>query len=163
MSNRTRVQALTMARNNACGIGTRRLKIRLNKLAATDPLALAARIALEIEDANLQAKRYPGKWRDRYYRKKGALIQELITLFKHQEWVFGVHPARFSRGVIYFEIPGCEQISYHYDHEGDPLPVYEKEWDGKEGSTLSKLFRFIQKEFLAPVKAQARLPMGEAE
>lgn len=89
------------------------------------------------------------------------MIQELITLFKHQGWIFGVHPQRFSRGVIYFELPGCEQISFHYDHEGVPLPVYEKEWDGQEGSTLRKLFDFIQKEFLSPVKAQAKLPMGD--
>ncbi len=161
MSRRTRVQTLLIARENACGIGTRKLKLILNKYAKTDPLALAARLALEIEDANLVAKKYPGKWRDRYYRKKGDLIRELITLFKHQGWVFGVHPARFGRGVIYFEIPGCAQVSFHYDHEGDPLPIYEKEWDGQEGSTLKKLFDFIQKEFLGPVKAQARLPMGE--
>jgi len=159
MSNRQRVRDLKAARNYACGIGTRKVKLRLNKLAASDPLALAVRIALEIEDANLMAKRYGGSYRDRYYRRKQELICELITVFKHQEWTFGVHPRelRFGRGVIYFEIPGCEQISFHYDHEGGDLPIYEKDWDRKEGSTLTKLFDFIKRQFLAPVKAQGSL------
>lgn len=162
MSRRTKVQALIIARENACGIGTRKIKLILNRLAKTDPLARAARIALEIEDANLLAKKYGGgKWSYRNYDKKGELIRELIKLFKAQGWVFGVQPSRHSRGVIYFEIPGCEQISFHYDHDGDPLPIYEKEWDKQEGSTLRKLFDFIQKEFIAPVRAQAQLPMGE--
>jgi hypothetical protein len=52
---------------------------------------------------------------DRNYEKKHKLIKELITLFRYREWEFGVHaPARGTgRGVIYFEIPGCEQISWH--------------------------------------------------
>jgi hypothetical protein len=161
MSNREKVRYLKAARQEACGIGTRKLKIRLNKLAASDPLALAVRIALEIEDANLMAKRYHGSYSDRYYFKKGELIQELINLFKHHQWTFGIHLSdrRYERGVIYFEIPGCEQLSWHYDHRGGPLPVYEKLWDGKEGTTLPKLFTFIQQEFLGPVKAQASLAL----
>jgi hypothetical protein len=155
MSNRERVRLLKVLRNTACGIGTRLLKLRLNKLAQTDPLALAARLALEIEDANLSAKRYGyTKWMDRNYDKKQELIRELITMFRHQEWEFGIHaPAsRIGRGVIYFEIPGCEQISWHYDHEGAELPIYEKEWDCKQGSTLPKLMAFIEREFVEILK-----------
>lgn len=150
MGNRDRVRQLNLLRDTACGVGTRVLKIRLNRLATHDVLALAARIALEIEDANVSAKKYGRtQWSDRNYEKKQRLIGELITICKHQEWVFGVHSAesRFSRGVIYFELPGCEQISWHYDHEGPPLPVYEKPWDGKKDSTLLKLLDFIGREF----------------
>jgi len=149
MGNRARVELLKNARHSACGIGTRSLKIRLNKLAKECPLALAVRLALEIEDANLTAKRYGPAYAGRYYDKKQELIKELITLFKHQEWLFGVHPAeyRFERGVIYFELPNCEQISWHYDHDGEPLPIYSKEWDRKQNSTLVKLFAFIDREF----------------
>jgi hypothetical protein len=150
MSNRDRVRQLERLRDTACGVGTRLVKIRLNKLAKTEPLALAARLALEIEDANIQAKKYRGsKWMDRNYRKKQELIGDLITLFRHQEWAFGVHQSehRFERGVIYFEIPGCEQISFHYDHEGPSLPTYEKPWDEKRDSTMPKLLEFIEQEF----------------
>jgi hypothetical protein len=43
-------------RDNICGIGTNKLKRRLNRLAKTNDLAKAVRIALEIEDVNVQAK-----------------------------------------------------------------------------------------------------------
>jgi hypothetical protein len=150
MGNRDRVRQLNLLRDTACGIGTRALKVRLNKLAKTDPLALAARLALEIEDANVSAKKYGRtKWSYRNYDKKQELILQMITLFKHQEWVYGVHKSeyRFERGVIYFELPGCEQVSWHYDHKDAPLPIYEKEWDGKRDSTLPKLLVFIETTF----------------
>jgi hypothetical protein len=79
----------------------RALKLRFNKLVKAYPLALAARIALEIEDANLSAKRYGyGKWMDRNYAKKQELIRELITLFPNQERGFDVHaPVTVSANV----------------------------------------------------------------
>lgn len=150
MSNRERVRQLQSARDNACGIGTRLLKLRLNKLAKLDPVALAVRLALEIEDANLSAKRYRGsKYQDRNYAKKEALILELITLFRHQEWLFGLQKSDgwATRHVIYFDIPKCEQISWHYTHRGAELPTYPHDWDGKVNSTLIKLFDFVVREY----------------
>lgn len=144
------VRQIKYARHQACGIGTRALKLRLNKLAKTDPLAQAARLALELEDVNINAKRYGPSYADHYYARKGELIREMIALCRAQGWVFGVHPAarRFERSVIYFELPGCAQVSWHYDHEGEPLPIYEKEWDGQRGSTLPKLLSWISSTFL---------------
>ena len=58
MGNHARVRQLKEARVNALGIGTRKLKLRLKRLAATDTLALATYLALLIEDANCNAKRW---------------------------------------------------------------------------------------------------------
>jgi hypothetical protein len=168
MSNRERVRILEIARSQACGTGTRLVKLRLNKLAQQDPLALAVRIALEIEDANTQAKKYGGKWRDRNYEKKGELIRDLITVFQHNEWTYGIHRSEFrhqrgfERGVVYFEIPGCEQISFHYDHDGPELPVYEKPWGGQQNSTLRKLFAFVEREFPEAIMGKIRV-IGDRE
>ena len=57
---RRKVQELIKARSQFAGIGTRKAKLALNKLAKTDAYAEALRVALEIEDANLTAKRYFG-------------------------------------------------------------------------------------------------------
>ena len=62
MSRKTKllVNGLTQARSEFARIGTRKVKLALNKLAKTDPYAYALRVALEIEDANITAKRYCG-------------------------------------------------------------------------------------------------------
>ncbi len=146
-----KVRQLKRARETALGIGTRKLKLRLKKLAATEPLALAAYLALLIEDANINAKRWGPGYSGRYYRQKQELMQDLILLFKHWEWEFGVHPSDRAETthIIYFDIPGCAQISWHYTHEGQELPVYEKDWDRQPDSTLPKLLAFIEQEFPA--------------
>ena len=209
MSRRQKGAKLVQARKQFAGVGTRNTKLALNKLAKTDSHAKALRIALEIEDANLTAKRYFGgdcggyTYAEINYMKKAEGIEELIEISKSQGWVFGVQPtgavmeARetgpsglepcsrcndtgtcdYGRGfydfeesepgykpdyhqcdkcngsgkskhaiqrrqqqthVIYFDIPGVGQVSWHYTPRG-PLPGYEGEWDGKEGSTLPKL------------------------
>ncbi|MFN7929869.1 MAG: hypothetical protein U0Y68_18375 [Blastocatellia bacterium] len=150
MGNAERVRQLKHLRTDALGLGTRTIKIRLNKLAKSEPLALAVRLALEIEDANLTAKRYRfSRYQDRNYKKKDTLIRDLITLFKHNDWTWGVtyEKQAWPNAIIYFEIPGCEQISWHWNTSNQGWPIYEKEWDGKQNSTLPKLFAFIQQTF----------------
>ncbi|HYE76318.1 MAG TPA: hypothetical protein VEF04_23440, partial [Blastocatellia bacterium] len=74
---------------------------------------------------------------------------ELITLFKHQGWTFGVHKSDSyqTSHIIYFEIPDCAQISWHYTDKSGSLPIYEKEWDGRLNSTFPKLLTFIEEKF----------------
>lgn len=40
---------------------------------------------------------------------------------------------------VYFELPGCEQISFHFEKKGFYCNHYDSIWDGKENSTLLKL------------------------
>jgi len=48
--------------------------------------------------------------------------------------------------VIYFEIPGCEQISWHFSPDsGKEFPVYVKKRDGKRNSTLFKLEETVRR------------------
>jgi hypothetical protein len=194
-----RVNTLVQARTQFAGIGTRKAKLALNKLARTDVYAGALRTALEIEDANLTAKRYFGgncgglSYPEIHYQKKRQSIEVLIEICTSQGWVFGVQPTgaemeaqdtgpsgpeacRRCNGtgicdygggykpdyhqcdkcngsgkskqaiqtrqqqthVIYFDIPGVGQVSWHYSPR-EPLPIYQGQWDGKEGSTLPKL------------------------
>lgn len=136
------VQMLEIKRKEFAGIGTNKAKRRLNKLAKEDVIAKAVRLALEIEDKNIQAKKYYGDCRDKTYKVKKKLINELSEIFKKNKWCYGIQESDLTHisHVIYFEIPGCEQVSWHIDLEEDDLfPIYEKEWDGKHNSSLVKL------------------------
>lgn len=121
-------------------MGTRRVKLRLNRLSRTSATARAFRLALEIEDCSALGKKYGGAWSYTYYEKKHALIHELIILFGAHGWTYGKHQsdAFHTRWIIYFELPGCEQISFHANLECE-CPDYAGKWDGKVHSTLNKL------------------------
>jgi hypothetical protein len=148
MSRKTKqkVNELVKARAEFAGIGTRKAKLALNKLAKTNPHAYALRVALEIEDVSLTAARYFGgdcggyTYAEIAYMKKSENIVTLIGIFQSQGWVFGVLPSDVSQTthIIYFDIPGVGQLSWHCSPT-EPLPVYPGQWDGMVGSTLRKL------------------------
>lgn len=144
MSRRVLVNQLEIARESFGGIGTKQIKLNLNRLVKSCPIAKAFRIALEIEDCSTLGKKYRGDWSNHYYEKKDRFIKELIEIFKTNDWVYGIHLTNgHPPTVIYFEIPGCEQISFHCFLDRDKAPEYKGEWDGKRNSTFGKLEKAI--------------------
>lgn len=132
-------EQLATARVTLCGIGTRKIKIRLNKLAKTDNRAKAYRLALEIEDTNIRAKRVPAPYADKEYQTKNELIEELGKLCSTEGWTWGTQ-ANDKHGpshIVYFELPSTEQLSWHSDCS--IAPKYEGQWDHKRLSTLKKI------------------------
>ena len=143
---------LAYARNNFCGIGTRKTKMRLNKLAKNgDTLAKAYRLALEAEDKNITAKQTYFDYADKVYALKEQNIKELAELCIQESWEFGKQKSdvKDAKYIIYFDLPNCDQISFHTNLDCSEYPSYEKEWDGKICSTLQKLEKTIS-EFLGP-------------
>jgi hypothetical protein len=149
MSRRILVGQLTDARESYCGIGTRKVKLKLNRLAGIDARARAFRIALEIEDCSTQAKKYFGEWRDKKYAEKSELILQLVNLCRENSWIFGKHESEtYPRWIVYFELPGCDQISFHTSLKcPDDIPDYASDWDGIRNSTLCKLEKAISAMF----------------
>jgi hypothetical protein len=149
--NRQLIHSLGTARDKFLGIGTNKAKRRLNKLAENDDVARSIRIALETEDKNIQAKKTYGGYRPKIYDQKAYLINELGSLFQKQEtWKFGIERNKGleTNGIIYFEIPGTEQISWHFSiPKNCSFPNYGKPWDGKVNSTLTKLEDKIKKDY----------------
>jgi hypothetical protein len=150
---RTAVTLLNTARQHFCGIGTRRTKLSLNKLSRTSMFARALRVALEIEDQNLTAKKYHGGDIAGYtydqiaYFKKHDGIMRLVEICTLEGWTFGiVESLTFdATHLIYFDLPGVEQISWHFSPPSDHgLPEYDGVWDQKQKSTLRKLENAIQ-------------------
>lgn len=135
-------EILSCKREEMCGVGTRKVKLYLNKLIKEgDKKAEMYRKALEIEDANIMAKRY-FYYADTHYETKKKLINELIDLCEENDVIYGVQETDdySCKHKIYFELPNCQQISFHntFDNFYD-LPKYKKEWDGQINSTLNKL------------------------
>ncbi len=141
--NRNLSYQLDKKRETFAMIGTNKAKRRLNKLSESNPLAHAVRLSLEIEDVNIVAKRQRGQYRDKYYEKKEFLILKLINLFLANGWTCGYQDSdnHSASSVIYFEVPECEQISWHSNLSKSKIKCgkYEKEWDGKQNATLEKL------------------------
>ena len=146
------IDQLSAKRDTFCGIGTRKAKIRLNKLAKSNLTALLYRKALEIEDKNIQAKAWPD-YREKYYDEKSDLVDELVNICLDNKIKVGYSSTETDCYVyveplyiVYFDMPGCEQISWH--SFGKPkCPPYDGVWDGLRNSTLPKLEKAILKEF----------------
>ena len=143
-----KIQELKKLRKEACGIGTRKMKIRLGKLAKTDPLARAYYDAFEAEEASILAKKYSFQrsqdYTDKYYDQKSDLIWRLVAICKEHNYKFGIKYSpefeeSYIRYIIYFDLPGCAQISWHTPDVPDGCPVYDGEWDEAEVTTLKKL------------------------
>lgn len=142
LKNELLIQDLKDKREKFAGIGTNKVKRRLNKLAATCSIAQAIRLALEIEDSSISAKDSYGTHQDKIYKQKQKLIAQLCELFKEQSWNYGIRKSEIAcpTHVIYFEIPTCEQVSWHFSPENSAdFPFYDSVWDKKENSTLEKL------------------------
>jgi hypothetical protein len=139
------VNNLEHKREHFCNIGTRKTKLLLNKLIKKGNLkAEILRILLELEDVNICAKKYFGKYKQTYYDKKSMILNDIVKLFKENNLTIGYHNADdYSCSYIVFvEYEGI-QMSWHCNkHFG--LNKYEKEWDGLKNSTLAKLERLIE-------------------
>lgn len=148
--NRLLIKQLSNKRGEFCGLGTRGIKCLLNTLSKTNILAKVFRVALEIEDLNIQAKKNY-YYKEEIYFHKSEKIDELIELCKKNNIVYGIQDSDVfdTNSIIYFELPECEQISFHnnFKRNRTDLPKYEKEWDGKINTTLPKIEEALLKQF----------------
>lgn len=132
-------EILSDMRKRFCGVGTRIAKLIMNT-DETMP-GVAYRLALEIEDVNIQAKQVGNKRSAALYRRKEKMIAQLYEMCKTYGYVAGSHKrGSTAKSIVYFELPGCEQISWHTVPQNaacmDDYPVV---WDGKVNSTMGKL------------------------
>lgn len=154
------LEILAKNRKEMCGIGTKKVKVRLNKLMkAGDSLAGLYRIALEIEDNNISAKGSHTFYRHKVYNNKHRNIMNLIEACKMYNMYHEGEQARYGiqlsdvhivSHIVYFDLPYMEQISFHTSfekHQLVGLPEYEGEWDGKVNSTMGKLEKAITERF----------------
>lgn len=144
--NRKLTDMLKLKRENMCGIGTRKVKLMLNKkIKQGNFTAKIYRVALELQDYNIKAKGAPFPYSEKMYAKKEDLIDKLIELYKNIQLPFGRSEDKNKRVsfIVYFDLPLGNQISFHSTIKRD-IPLYRKEWDGLVNSTLDKLEKEIK-------------------
>lgn len=137
-------------RSDFCGLTMRKIKLLLNKLSKTNNLAKAYRLALEIEDNNISAKNSYWKYEELIYYRKYKNILSLVEICKENNYLYGIQKSDVPAvsHIIYFELPNCEQISFHTDiKDPENFPEYNKKWGGKINSTLDKLEKAIYNTF----------------
>ena len=104
---------------------------------------------MEIEDVNILAKEAYGKYRDKIYNQKSILIDKLIDLCIDNNFIVGKKESnvRETAHIIFFDLPGCKQISFHTDLWFKKVPDYDGEYDGLSNSTLIKLESAIKENY----------------
>lgn len=157
-------------KTSMCRIGQKKVKLFLNSLVKKgDAVAKMYRLILEAENHNINAKKYRNtisfSYKDEYYEKKREVIEELIKEIleynktSEEKIVFGTQKSDVSETslIIYFELPDCEQISFHTDISRglvSSVPKYKKSWDGKVNTTLPKIERAVNKRYSAELYAK---------
>ena len=139
------IRILKDKRVTLCGIGTRKVKLLLNKqIKQGDTYAKLYRLALEAEDKNITAKNTSIPYQEKVYNEKKRLIMQLANECRLLGLNYGYQKCEnYSCDyILFFELPNMEQISFHTNLTKDELtniPLYDKEWDKKECSTLNKI------------------------
>lgn len=136
-------------REGFCGLGTRKVKLFLNqKIKKGDNLAKLLRVAIELADVNVSAKKYWGNFKRDYYSRKHDLLLELSHIYQDRgdlDYGYQYNPGRLTTHILYFELPNGEQISFHCTLSNPKsIPQYTKEWDRQENSTFVKLERAVE-------------------
>lgn len=150
-----KISELRHMREHMCGIGTNRVKRRLSaKAKRGDLLASALLLALKAEDANIQAKinyKYRGcKYSDYAYGEKEWHITELLAVCKTAGYKYGCQSCFMEdtysiQCIVYCDLPGCCQLSWHSERNPDNLPHYDGEWDQADETTLAKIEEAVLK------------------
>lgn len=144
-----RTLSIGFARNELCTLGTNKVKRRLAKIATKNSRARLFRTILDLEDANLCAKKYFGKTRRRYYEMKDTLLRDVISLANEMKLNHGYgkdEKQTFHSKVYYVEFNGI-QFSWHCQGTYHGVPNFEDSWDGIKHSSLGKLEMLILNEF----------------
>ena len=153
---------LRESRESMCGIGTRRLKQLLNQLEKSgDDIALIYRLVLELQEVNIQAKETYGMRRRKKYDQKETLLRQLIEICKKKDYTYGYqdcHGVQEVSRILYFELPGIRQISFHCSILDSSIPRYEKDWNGVHCQTLPALEQAISTQYAKEIyEVQQRL------
>jgi hypothetical protein len=127
---------------------SRKLKIRLNKLAENDT-AFVLRKLIETEDYNIKAKECYFDYIQYNYDKKSENLVAAIERLSKMDWkyLWADDQEGTASYIFYVVLPTGKQVSWHGMHLKDVENVpkdNEAEWDGELSSTLPKLLDCVK-------------------
>lgn len=136
------------------GDATRALFERLTRFAPRGPIAVHL---MRLSKASGRAKAYRGRsgngqsWRAMAYQKKDWAIGELCSLLRDTGEAAGITSWGWARdekavgfeNVIYVDIPGGGQVSFHTHYRRDG-PDYAGAWDGVRAGGPRRICRWVE-------------------
>lgn len=136
-------------RKSFAGVGTRKAKIRLNKLNNINSIII--RKLIDIEEYSTFAKiELNSIYKDKKYNMKEKLIKELADIFKENNYKYGIqnnlnkNHYKDPDYIIYFKIMGV-QLSFHFNNLYKiKYPKFDEDWDNIPNSTFSKLSKLTK-------------------
>lgn len=154
IQNELSLQKLDQFKNEALGIGLRKVLSMMKKLVRTSQSLEPELITslLELEYANLEAKRYNGEKKRRIYERKDILLEKLIPILHKSNWKYGFNYAigKNASYLIFIYLPNDVQLTWHCNEFEivQQYPYLEDKWDGKVCSTMEKIISYIGDNYI---------------
>lgn len=145
------LEKLEFYRKSALGMGLRPAMKALRSLSKNgNNVATICLKLMEIEFANLTAKKNHGK-KQIIYERKDELLMDVSDLLYNSDWECGIsfETGKNASYIVYVILPDGTQLSWH-TNEYRLLYHYDEidcKWDGIVCATFEKLFRFIHTHF----------------
>lgn len=160
VQNETSILKLENFKENACGIGLRKVLRYITKMAKVtkDPETKLIQLLLETEYANISAKQYKGKLRGVIYERKNLLLYQLADCLAKVNWKYGINDESGKNAcyLVYVYLPNGSQLTWHCNDYGiyNYYPTIDAEWDGQVCMTMEKILSYIEEKYFV-VKAVA--------
>ena len=162
-----KIKKLKELRKTALWVWTRKIKLRLNKLAKQwDNIAKLLRLLLELEDINIRAKQTDKYYQDKVYNMKDWHIKEVITFLRQinydKDYWFKKDTELDDKAMVFYcDLPWTgEQVSWHTYNGNNIIPEeylkieYKKDWTWEtEETTYEIILRSIEKLYLDYLKS----------
>ena len=103
----------------------RKYRFSLDRLAKTNPVALAIQLAIKIDFKDMESMAAKSKLASlSAYKKKHEMIYEMVDLFRvnwPESFGMSYHLTNTTSHVVYFDIPGCGRVVWRIN----PWPNYQ--------------------------------------
>lgn len=152
--NELSLQKLEDFKVNALGIGLRRVLGEMRKYVRGNKSREAEIVLtlLELEYANIEAKRHNGETRRKIYERKCILLERLEPMLYECKWKYGFNYAdgKNASYLIFVYLPNGVQLSWHCNEFeiSQEYPYLEEKWDGLVCSTMEKIISYIGKNYI---------------
>ena len=146
--NKLSLEKLENFRENALGIGLRKVLSSMRKIVRTtgDLEAKIVLTLLETEFANLSAKKLH-RLKGVIYERKTLLLEELSDLLYDTDWKYGIsyNTGKNASYIVYIYLPDGTQLSWHCNEYQMMYcyPEIQCEWDGQVCMTMEKILTYI--------------------
>ena len=150
--NKLSLEKLAFFRNNALGIGLRKVLKEMKTIANSSNLLedKITLLLLELEFANLSAKRYSHK-KELIYERKSSLLMRLSELIQDTGWRCGISykTGKNASYIIYVYLPNDVQLSWHCN-DYEMVYLFDEincTWDGQVCMTMEKILNYIHLKY----------------